>query len=89
MGWKERKLWTLGRKAQVALIAALAVVFVSGSLFYVVAARNTSETSDTTNSAVQGIVYCASADNYFLNLSEWLATRRAVAPTTRSLLAKC
>lgn len=61
MGWKENKLWTVGRKARAALVAALAVVFVSGSLFYVVAARNTSTSINTSSSPVQGL-YCASDD---------------------------
>jgi hypothetical protein len=62
MGWKVNNLWTAGRKARAALLAALAVVFVSGSLFYVVAARNTSTSINTTSSPVQGVVYCASDD---------------------------
>jgi hypothetical protein len=61
MGWKENKLWTVGRKARAGLVAALAVVFVSGSLFYVVAARNTSASINTSASPVQGL-YCASDD---------------------------
>src|SRR5581483_5865280 len=61
MGWKENKLWTMGRKAKASLLAALAVVFVGGSLFYVVAARNTAESINTSTDPVQGL-YCASDD---------------------------
>jgi hypothetical protein len=60
MGWKENKLWNWGRKARATVVAALAVVFISGSLFYVVA-RNTSETVSASSSPVQGL-YCASDD---------------------------
>ncbi len=61
MGWKENKLGNWGRKARATAVAALAAVFIGGSLFYVVAARNTSETVSTSSSPVQGL-YCASDD---------------------------